>query len=135
MKFLTLIIVGLFFVSCKEGTDSSRDKDVEDILNDGNWRLIESEKSFDRFQNGLKFSEDNQVFNIDSQGQVVVPMHERLFSISGDTLTFIDYRYEERFIYSRGTDILLIEEITSDRLVLNVIHPEGPNKLILESIH
>lgn len=135
MKFLTFIIIGLLFVSCKEGTDSSRDKDVFDILNDGSWRLVESEKPFKRFQNGLKFSEDNQVFMIDSQGQIVVPMHERLFTISGDTLKMVDYRYEDRFIFSRGTDILLIEELTSERLVLNAIHPEGPNKLILENLY
>jgi hypothetical protein len=134
MKFLTLILVGLLFVSCKEQMDSSRDRDVEEILNDGDWRLVETEKPFSRFQKGLKFSTDNQVFNIDSQGQVVVPMHERLYSISGDTLTFVDYRYEERFIFNRGTDVLLIEELTKDRMVLNVIHPEGPNKLILENI-
>lgn len=130
-----LILVGLFFISCKEQAGSSVERDVEGILNNGDWRLVASDKTFKRFQEGLKFSEDNQVFNIDSQGQVVVPMHERLYSISGDTLKFVDYRYEERFIFSRGTDIFLIEELTNKRMVLNVIHPDGPNKLILENLH
>ncbi len=128
-----LVLVGLFFVSCKEQMDSNRDRGVEEILNAGDWKLVDSEKEFTRFQNGLKFAEDNQIFNIDSQGQVVVPMQERLYTVSGDTLTFVDYRYEERFIFSRGTDILLIEELTKDRMVLNVIHPEGPNRLIFEN--
>lgn len=135
MRFLVLILVGLFFISCKEQAGSSVERDVEGILNNGDWRLVASDKTFKRFQEGLKFSEDNQVFNIDSQGQVVVPMHERLYSISGDTLKFVDYRYEERFIFSRGTDIFLIEELTNKRMVLNVIHPDGPNKLILENLH
>ena len=135
MRFLTLILVVLLLTSCKEQMDSSRNRDVEDILNDGNWKLVDTEKSFSRFQEGLKFSEDNQVFNIDSQGQIVVPMHERLYTVKGDTLIFVDYRYEDRFLFSRGTDILLIEELTDDRMVLNVVHPEGPNKLILMNRH
>ncbi|WP_159038647.1 hypothetical protein [Brumimicrobium mesophilum] len=135
MRFLLLMFSGLLFLSCSEQAGSFVERDREDILDDGNWILVESEMPFDRFQSGLKFSSDNQVFNVDSQGQVVVPMHERLYSISGDTLKFIDYRFEERFLFSRGTDIFLIEELTNDRLILNVIHPEGPNQLILESLH
>lgn len=130
-----MILVGLVLISCKEEAGSSEENNVKDILNNGNWKLVESEKSFNGFQNGLKFSEDNQVFNFDSQGQIVVPMHERIYSISGDTLKFVDYRYEERFLMSKGTDIFLIEELTNQRLVLNVIFPKGPNKLILEKLN
>jgi hypothetical protein len=130
MRFLMLILAGLFFISCKEEMGSSRHKDVEAILNDGNWRLVESEQPFTRFQEGLKFSEDNQVFMIDSQGQLVMPMHKRLYTVLEDTLKLVDYRYEDRFIYSRGTDILIIEELTADEMVLKAIHPNGPNKLI-----
>jgi hypothetical protein len=132
MKFLAMIFACLFFVSCNEQIDLSRDKDVEKILSDGDWRVVEAEKPFTRFQSGLKFSDNNQVFMIDSQGQAIIPMQERLYEISGDTLKIVDYRYEDRFIYSRGTEILLIEELSNKKMVLNVIHPAGPNKLTLE---
>ena len=128
------ILLCVFMTSCKEEVDSSREQSREDNLNEGEWRIISTDKPFKRFQNGLKFSEDKQVFNIDSQGRIVSPHHERLYSLIGDTLKIIDYRYEERFLFSRGTDILIIEELTEDRMVLEVLHPEGPNKLIFEKL-
>src|SRR5690554_2921815 len=134
MRFLMLVLLGLFFVSCTEQVNVSREKEVEKILNNGNWRLIESDQSFERFQSGLKFSEDYQVFNIDSQGQMLASTHERLYSVIGDTLKLVDYKFEEKFLYPRGTDILIIEELTSDRMVLKAIHPEEPNTLIFENL-
>lgn len=134
MRFLILILVGLTFSSCKEQMDSSREKDLAEVLNSGNWKLVSSEQPYKRFQSGLKFSEDNQVFDVDSQGQIVVLMHPRLYNISSDTLTLVDYRYEERFIYSRGTANFLIEELNEERIVLKVLPPEEPNKLIFENL-
>lgn len=129
-----IVLVSVFMVSCKEQTDSSRDKSIEESLHQGEWRIVSADKPFIRFQEGLKFSEDKQVFNIDSQGQVVSPTHERLYSVIGDTLKIVDYKFEERFIYSRGTDLLIIEELTKDKMVLKAIHPEGPINLIFEKL-
>ena|SRR5690554_887737 len=135
MRTLMLILVGILFISCKEDRNASHKKSAEEILNQGTWRLMESEEPFKRFQSGLKFSADQQVFNVDSQGQVVVPSHKRIYSIHDDTLKMVDYRYEERFVYSRGTDILLIKELNEDKMVLNALHPEGPNQLIFEHLN
>ena len=135
MKLLFFVFIGLIAISCQEEGGSYVDKDSKDILYEGNWRLVDSEEPFDQFQTGLKFSKDGQVFNIDSQGQVVIPMKERLFSIKEDTLKFVDYRYEERFLQSRGTLVFTIEELTKDRMVLNVVYPEGPNHLVLENLN
>jgi|SRR5690554_86292 len=134
MRFFIFILVSIFITSCKEEVNSSRDQSVEENLMSGEWRLVSSEEPFERFQKGLKFSPDKQVFSIDSQGRIVSTSHEKLFSVIQDTLKIIDYKFEERFIYDRGTDILLIEELTSDKMVLTAIHPEGPNKLIFENL-
>ncbi|PWH86050.1 hypothetical protein [Brumimicrobium oceani] len=135
MRFLILILVGLTFSSCQEQVDSSSEKKIDEILTKGNWKLVNSEQPYKRFQSGLKFSEDKQVFDVDSQGQVVVLMHPRLYTISGDTLTLVDYRYEERFLYKRGTANFLIEELNEERIVLEVLAPEEPNKLIFENLN
>lgn len=104
-------------------------------MNGGNWKFIESEKPFKEFQAGLKFSEDKQVFDVDSQGQIVIPLHERIYSISSDTLKIIDARYVDRFLHERGTLIFIIKELNNERIVLNVVQPEGPNKLIFDNLN
>lgn len=129
---LSLVTIGLF--SCQEESNISTDQKIEEILNKGDWRITSTEYEFKRFSTGLKFSEDSQVFNVDSQGQIVVPSHERIYSIYGDTLKFVDYKYEERFLFSKGTDLLLIEKISEDELILNAIHPKGPNRITFENI-
>jgi len=134
MRIFIFILVGIFLVSCKEEVDSSHDQSVEEHLNAGEWRLVSSEKPFIRFKNGLKFSVDKQVFIIDSQGQIVSPTHERIYTVIGDTLKIIDYRYEQQSLFSRGTDILIIEELTDDKMVLKAIHPLEANELIFENL-
>ena len=134
MRIFMFILVSVFIISCKEQVDSSREQGIEEILNEGEWRIESTEKPFLRFLEGLKFSEDKQVFNIDSQGRVVSSTHERLYSIIGDTLKIVDFKFEDRFLYARGTDILIIEELTEDKMVLEALHPEGPNKLIFKKL-
>jgi len=132
MRLLLIILVGLSFFSCQEQMGSSQEKEFEQILNNGNWSLISSDYDYVRFQSGLKFSEDHQLFDIDSQGKIVTSMHPRLFSISKDTMTVVDHRYEENFLLSRGTAYFLIEEIDEERLVLKVLPPEKENRLVFE---
>lgn len=134
MRFIITILVGVSLLSCKDEVGSSSEKKADKILSSGEWRLVDSEHSFYRFQEGIKFSEDRQVFYIDSQGRTVAPLHEIIYSLSGDTLKIVDYKYEQRFLFSKGTDILIIEELTENEMILNAIHPEGPNKLIFENI-
>lgn len=134
MRIFMFILGSVLLMSCKEQMNSSREQSVEDHLTNGEWRLISSDTEFRRFQDGLKFSADKQVFNIDSQGRIVSPSHERIYTISADTLKIVDYKYEEAFLFREGTDILIIEELTDDEMVLQVIHPQGPNKLYFENL-
>ena len=135
MRFLLFLFIGLFFTSCQEEVISTDEENIESKLLKGEWALIGSEKPFNRFQSGLKFSEDEQVFNIDSQGHVVPPHAERIYKIYGDTLALIDYKYHERKRYEKGTDILLIKKLDDKEMVLKVIHPNAPNELIFKNIN
>ncbi|WP_123776113.1 hypothetical protein [Brumimicrobium aurantiacum] len=124
----------LLFASCDFEAGGSNEIETEEILETGRWKLIESDKVFKNFQSGLKFSKDNQVFSIDSQGGYVASPHERIYTLSADTLRIIDYRYEPNFLYEKGTNILLIKELTEDKLILESIHPEPNAKLSFEKI-
>lgn len=129
MRYILLLFIGILFTSCNEENTISHKEQVAATLMEGEWRLISTEKPFKRFQSGLKFSADGQVFNIDSQGHVVPPHAERIYKIYGDTLTFIDYKYLETLRYDKGTDILLIKKLNEDEMILEAIHPDPPNKL------
>lgn len=135
MRFFLFIFIGIVFNSCNEKDVASNEQSVEMTLLNGEWRLVSSEKPFNRFQNGLKFSEDGQVFNIDTQGKVVPPHHERIFRIYGDTLSFVDYKYLEKARYVKGTDILIIKQLTEDKMILEVIHPGETNELIFKNVN
>lgn len=130
-----MIFIGIVLTSCNEKDVISSKQSVEETLLDGEWRLVSTQKPFDRFQNGLKFSKDGQVFNIDSQGKVVPPHHERIYRVYGDTLSFIDYKYLKKARYNKGTDILLIDKLTEDEMVLKVIHPGKPNVLTFKNVN
>ncbi len=135
MRFLLLISIGIFFTSCHEEATVSDEENVVTQLLKGEWILMATEKPIKRFQSGLKFSEDNQVFNIDSQGHVVPPHAERIYKIYGDTLAFIDYKYLEHKRYEKGTDILLIKKLNDDEMVLKVIHPDASNELTFKNVN
>lgn len=132
MKLFSVFLgLGLFLVSCGPNDDNSKEK-TKELLNQGQWELVSSEKKTTRFQSGLKFSEDKQVFYVDSQGHIIPPHHKNEYSVSGDTLKIVDYRYEPQIIYDQGTDILIIKELNEEKMVLEAIHPEGPNELVFE---
>ncbi|WP_133122190.1 hypothetical protein [Brumimicrobium salinarum] len=130
MRFHFILLFFVLLISCTN--EKSNIDNVKEQLMDGSWRLVESEQPFKRFHSGLKFSQDGQVFNVDSQGRIVVPLHERMFYIASDTLKLIDYKYESKFLETNGTELLLIEELNEEELVLNIIYPIGPNKLTFQ---
>ncbi|HLV41502.1 MAG TPA: hypothetical protein VKY37_04425 [Brumimicrobium sp.] len=134
MRIFMFILVSVFILSCKEQVDSSRYQSVEENLSDGEWRIVSTDKSFNRFQKGLKFSPDRQVFNIDSQGRAIFSSHERIYSVTDDTLKIVDYKYEDQFLNTKGTDILIIKELTNKKMVLEALYPQGPVQLVLEKI-
>ena len=135
MRFFILIFIGIFFTSCNEGNKVSNEQKIEATLLKGEWKLVSTEKPFLRFQSGLKFSDDGQVFNIDSQGHIVPPHHDRIYKIYGDTLSFVDYKYLEKVRYEQGTDILIIKKLTDKEMVLKLIHPGIPNELTFINVN
>lgn len=122
----------LVMVSCG-GTDKQANP-LNDQLLDGNWRLMVAEEPVRMFQSGLKFAEDGQVFFLDTQGHVVPPHHEQKFKLAGDTLTIIDYKYEEHVIYEKGTSIGLIRTLTDEELVLEMIHPKKDARIYFKNM-
>lgn len=133
MKVLVIALVGLFFAACTDTGKSDKATIIEN-LTQGEWRIENSEEPFSRFDHGLKFSPDKQVFFLDSQGHVIPPHHEHIFTVSGDTLKIVDYKYEPHMIFQHGTDVLLIRELTKERMVLEALHPKE-NVVTLNKIH
>ncbi|MBW7866705.1 MAG: hypothetical protein H3C31_00100 [Brumimicrobium sp.] len=133
MRFLILLFSFLFLFSC---TNHSENKPIDkrQLLLQGEWRLVQSDKPFKIFRVGMKFSEDSHVFAIDSQGHTIPPTHEIEYSIQEDTLKIVDYKYDVNTIYEKGTIIFIIKEISQDKLVLEMLHPDTPNQLIFEDL-
>lgn len=131
--FLVFLILSIFY-SCDFQNLNSNTQSIEEFLMDKEWILVSSDEPTKRFQSGIKFSSDKQLFNIDSQGHIIPPQHEQIYSITKDTLVIVDYKYEPQFIYEKGTDILLVEKISENQIQLKILHPNGPNTLIFENL-
>lgn len=133
MRILVITLIGLFLGACTGNEKTDKTKIIENLTH-GEWRIKDSEEPFLRFDSGLKFSSDKQVFFLDSQGHVIPPHHEHIFTVHGDTLKIVDYKYEPHLIFEEGTDVLLIKELTKEKLVLEALHPKK-NVITLYKIH
>lgn len=131
--FSIFLFLSLFFTSC--ANNANEKEDIKKLLKTGEWKLVSSDKKFNHFQSGLKFSPDKQVFFLDSQGYVIPPHHKQVYEVSGDTLMIIDYKYEPQILYERGTFILLIKELTEEEFVGELIHPDKGNVLKFKQLH
>ncbi|MFA5573830.1 MAG: hypothetical protein WC994_02115 [Brumimicrobium sp.] len=126
MRALIIFIFFFFLSGCVERNGSTITK--KDKLLDGEWMLVSIDEKYPFIRNGLKFSEDNQVFHIDTQGHTVPAHNIEIYKVYGDTLEIIDYKYEPQFIQEKGTHIFLIKELNQDELVLECIYP-SPNRI------
>src|SRR5690554_8216915 len=73
--FSIFLFLSLFFTSC--ANNANEKENIKKLLKTGEWKLVSSDKKFNHFQSGLKFSPDKQVFFMDSQGYVIPRSEER----------------------------------------------------------
>lgn len=119
----------LLLIGCQneEEPGSSR----EDILENGKWVVESISVPMERIKEGIKFSKDKQVFYIDSQGRVIPTYSEIVYELKEDTLRIVDFKYEPRFRYEKGTLVTIVKEMKENYIELEVIHPEE-NTIVLK---
>ena len=115
MKYFWLVLA-LVFSAC-----STEELSKEELL-EGHWRIVEIDDNNVDTKEGVHFSPNNQYFSVDSQGKMIPRLIEKIWSINGDTLMMIDYNWEPKFIQEKGTFIYLIEELTSDKMILQQLN-------------
>lgn len=130
MRYFLVLFVLPLFVSCNNDAELSAESEMEKLLEEGKWVVETIDFPMDRIRQGIKFSDDKQVFYIDSQGKVIPTYNEIVYELKEDTLRIIDFKYEQRYLYKKGTLVSLIESAEENRLVLKVIHPKE-NRIVL----
>lgn len=131
MRYILMILILSALFSCDNNQALTSEEEIEKLLEEDKWVVDSIEFPMKRIKQGIKFSEDKQVFNIDSQGKVIPTYNEIVYEINDDTLKIVDFKYEERFLYKRGTLTALIESANDHRVVLKVIHPKE-NRIVLK---
>ncbi|MGM0479794.1 MAG: hypothetical protein ACQERC_11275 [Bacteroidota bacterium] len=125
MRLVGLLFILLLLSACGEQINSEEgDTDRQDILIEDMWMLNATEKSQDLITNGIKFSKNKKIFYFDSQGRVIPTFHDIGYEIEEDTLRIVDFKYEQQFLFEKGTRIFLIESMNDDELILEMVHPE-----------
>lgn len=119
---LLLFVIVLF--GCSEEKQVKNINNVYTLLQDGSWELTSTQERSKRYRYGMHFSEDKQLFYLDSQGHIIPPHSEIIYAVSGDTMRVVDYKYEEKFIHEKGTDIYVIQKLNNDELTLEALFPE-----------
>jgi hypothetical protein len=104
---------------------------MEVLLEEGKWVVESIEYPMERIRQGIKFSDDKQVFYIDSQGKVIPTYNEIVYELNDDTLKIVDFKFEPRFLHKKGTLISVIESADKERITLKVIHPKE-NTIVLK---
>jgi hypothetical protein len=133
MKQLLAVSILFGVISCTSETVPTEPQ-IEDQLLNGEWRVQASEKPFEGFQKGMKFSKDRQVFFLDSQFKTIPTSNKIIYEVDGDTLKIVDYKYDSKFLYQRGTQIFTIKELSDDTLKLEMIHPKPKNIIVLKNV-
>jgi prolyl oligopeptidase PreP (S9A serine peptidase family) len=110
-----IILVVLIVSSCQSG-----DSQPEDIIVN-KWRLITKDGEKVETNEGLQFAPNKQYFRMDSQGKAIPKLMEKIWTINNDTLIFVDYNYEQKFIHTKGTTKFLINSLTKDVLEITTI--------------
>lgn len=131
MRYFLVLLMFYSFVSCNNDSELSAGGEIEKLLEDGKWVVETIDFPMERIRQGIKFSDDKQVFYIDSQGKVIPTYNEIIYELKGDTLKIVDFKYEQRFLFKKGTLISLIDSIEKDKIVLKVIHPKE-NTIVLK---
>lgn len=128
-----LLLFGIVVFGCTEEKQISNVNTMDALLQDGSWELTGTKERSKRYRYGMHFSEDKQLFYLDSQGHIIPPHHEHIYTLSGDTMRVVDYKFEEKLIHDKGTDIFIIKKLNKDHLILEVLFPEA-NMLELKKI-
>lgn len=125
MKNYIYLLSIFFFVSCSEAETKSKDDEMVDYLTSGKWSVVEFDGDKNNFKLGIVFSPDKQVFNLDSQGRVILTQHEKVFNLNNDTLQIVDFKYEPRYIEEKGTLVFKVNELDESNMVLKSIYPDS----------
>lgn len=129
MKGKVVLVLSILFLifACSAPEEEMT---VEQQLQKGAWVLVEAENTPVNLLRGMIFSDHNHIISIDSQGHSIPPSHDINYSIYGDTLKIIDYKYIPQVIFEKGTFMFIIEDLTEDEMVLQLFHPEPKNRLV-----
>lgn len=119
----------LLLIGCQNEEEHTSSR--EDILENGKWVVESITVPMERIREGIKFSKDKQVFYIDSQGRVIPTYSEIVYELKEDTLRIVDFKYEPRFRYEKGTLVTIVKEMKENYIELEVIHPEE-NTIVLK---
>ncbi|MDX1653522.1 MAG: hypothetical protein R3277_13580 [Brumimicrobium sp.] len=127
-------LFSIFFLllSCS-GESPAVEQSAHQKLEKGKWIVVESHPQEKGFGYGIKFSPDKQYFHTDSKGQIIPTMREKVYSLSGDTLTMVDYKYEPRFRHTKGTQIFYVTELSDEKLSLKGIYPDSTVTMVLKN--
>lgn len=125
---VTLFFSGIFLIF---GCTDSSDANPEDVL-PGTWHVAKVNGNKVDLKEGITFSPNKQFFYIDSQGKSIPKLMEKIWNVSQDTLRLIDYNWEQKFLYEKGTKIFVIEALSSNELKLKMIHPHEDQKITYE---
>ncbi len=131
MRYTFSLILMLTLLSCTNESRVSDKDEMEVLLEEDKWVVESIEFPMERIRQGIKFSDDKQVFYIDSQGKVIPTYNEIVYELNEDTLKIVDFKFEPRFLFEKGTLISLIESANTERITLKVIHPKE-NTIVLK---
>ncbi len=124
MRLFGLFCFVLLLGACGEVENTKENISRVDLLVDNMWMLNATENSQDLISYGVKFSKDKKVFYIDSQGRIIPTFHDIGYKIEQDTLRIVDFKYEQKYLFEKGTRIFLIKTLNKEELILKMIHPE-----------
>ncbi len=131
MRYTLSLLLMLTLFNCTNDSTVSEKDEMEVLLEQDKWVIESIEFPMERIRQGIKFSDDKQVFYIDSQGKVIPTYNEIVYELNEDTLKIVDFKFEPRFLFDKGTLISLIESANTERITLKVIHPKE-NTIVLK---
>lgn len=136
MRKIIFFFIGVLFVACSTDESNSNMDNKIDLLIGDKWVVSVFEGKKNKLGEGVVFSKDKQLFNIDSQGRIIPTHHKQIFDLNNDTLRIIDYKYEEQFLDEKATLVFEIKELSNKLLRLHSIYPDTKStyKLLKEEL-
>ena len=122
-RYFSLMLIAFLGFSCSEET-SSQGNETEDLLERGKWVVESIDVPLETIKNGIVFSQDKQVFYVDSQGKLVPSLREIVYEVKQDTLRIVDFKYSTNKRFEKGTMTGTIRDLSEETFTLDLHHPE-----------